>query len=388
MIQRLLYVLTVAICISPASGQQTQPKLKTIGYFPGWSGYGSAYSVADVPGDKLTHVIYSFANISESGEIAVGDVRLDVEGINDRPGQFEQFAALKKRHPKLRCLICVGGWTWSERFSDMAATPQSRRRFAKSAVIFLRKYKFDGIDIDWEFPVKGGEPDNRHRPEDKQNLTLLIQELKQQFAAEGRGWTVTAAIDITPAHYSNLDLKGLGTHADWLHLMAYNMHGTWSNVTNFHTALHPVRADPNAPAVKAGTNIAAAIDEFIRQGVPARKLVVGGALYGRVFRGVTRDENGLFQEFDSTSTEPSGIPFREITALKKDSWKRHWNREARVPWLFNSKERVMITYDDSQSLREKAKFVRDRKLGGMMLWSLSSDDKEHSLVNTVYDVLK
>jgi chitinase len=116
--------------------------------------------------------------------------------------------------------------------------------------------------------------------------------------------------------------------------------------------------------------------------------VVGGALYGRAFRGVNRDRNGLFQKFDSKSKEPSGIPFHKIKSLKGDGWERHWNKQARVPWLFNSKQRVWIAYDDPQSLTEKAKYIQSKKLGGMMLWSLSSDDKQHTLVNAVYNVLK
>ena len=288
----------------------------------------------------------------------------------------------------MKTLISVGGWTWSEHFSDVAATDKSRQRFAKSVVAFLDRHGFDGIDIDWEFPVRGGDADNKHRPEDKQNFSLLLAELRTQFLKAGKPWLITCAVGVIPSHYKNLEPAKLAKHADWLNLMAYNMSGNWSSVTNFHTALQPASTDPNKSAVRDHTNVAAAVNAYIKAGVPAEKIVVGGAMYGRTFRGVTRENNGLFQEFDSKSKKPTGIPFRRAKSLIGKGWTRHWHDQARVPWLFNEKERTLIAYDDEQSLAEKAKFVRDRKLGGMMLWSLSSDDEDHSLVKAVHKVLR
>jgi chitinase len=370
----------------PGECQEPQPRSRLVGYFPSWSGYGTLYSVSDIPAEKLTHVIYAFAKVSKDGTLTVGDEKLDIKGLRKQRGQFQQFRAMKKKHPLLRCLISVGGWTWSEHFSDVAATKASRKTFAASAVVFLKTHGFDGLDIDWEFPVRGGDSDNKHRPEDKQNLTLLVQELRRQFNKENKNWLITVATGTVANHYENLDLKGLGQHASWLNLMTYNMSGTWSEVTNFHTPLHAVAADP-ADASSA-PSVAAAVEAYLAAGVPPNKIVVGGALYGRAFRGVNRDRNGLFQKFDSKSKEPSGIPFHKIKSLKGDGWERHWNKQARVPWLFNSKQRVWIAYDDPQSLTEKAKYIQSKKLGGMMLWSLSSDDKQHTLVNAVYNVLK
>ena len=311
-----------------------------------------------------------------------------MKGIAGKTSQYQQLRTLSRKHPRLKTLISVGGWTWSEHFSDVAATDKSRQRFAKSVVVFLDKHGFDGIDIDWEFPVRGGDADNKHRPQDKQNFSWLLAELRKQFKKAGKPWLITCAVGVIPSHYKNLEPAKLAKHADWLNLMAYNMSGNWSSVTNFHTALQQASTDPNKPAVREHTNVAAAVSAYIKAGVPAEKIVVGGAMYGRTFRGVTRDNNGLFQTFDSKSKKPTGIPYRRAKSLIGKGWTRHWHNQARVPWLFNEKERTLIAYDDEQSLGEKAKFVRDRKLGGMMLWSLSSDDDDHSLVKAVHKVLR
>lgn len=70
-------------------------------------------------------------------------------------GNLKQLWKLKEKNPNLKTMISVGGWTWSNRFSDVAATAATREVFANSSVDFIRKYKMDGVDLDWEYPVSG-----------------------------------------------------------------------------------------------------------------------------------------------------------------------------------------------------------------------------------------
>jgi len=98
---------------------------------------------SEIAADKLTHINYAFADVKD-GRI--------VEGFARDAENFKLLADLRRSHPHLKILISVGGWTWSNNFSDAALTAESRRRFTGSAIEFVRRHDIDGVDIDWEYP--------------------------------------------------------------------------------------------------------------------------------------------------------------------------------------------------------------------------------------------
>jgi len=128
----------------------------------------------EIDAAKLTRVNYAFANL-QGGRI--------VTGYPSDADNLAALLALKRKNPALTVLVSVGGWLWSDNFSDMALTRKSRRLFIESVVEFVDRYKLDGLDIDWEYPGMTGAG-HTYRPEDKQNYTLLLKELRKRFNHE------------------------------------------------------------------------------------------------------------------------------------------------------------------------------------------------------------
>ena len=222
---------------TPVANQPDLSKV-IVAYFVEWGIYQRDYHVYDIPAKNVNVINYAFADISTGGEVVLFDSYAAVEKAYpgdtwDQPlrGNFNQLKKLKAQNPHLITMISVGGWTLSSRFSDAALTAASRSKFAASAVAFIRKYSFDGVDIDWEYPGGGGLETNVSRPEDKQNFTALLTELRRQLDAAGqqdnRRYYLSIAAPAGPDKIANIEPAKIAAVLDWINVMTYDLHGAW-----------------------------------------------------------------------------------------------------------------------------------------------------------------
>ncbi|SEN14635.1 glycosyl hydrolase family 18 protein [Lihuaxuella thermophila] len=375
------------------------PGKKIVAYYPGWATYGRNYQVMDIDASKITHLNYAFANVV-NGEVVVGDTYADTDKFfpgdcwdpGCKRGNFNQLTKLKQKYPHLKTLISVGGWTWSGGFSDAALTDASRTKFADSAVRFIRTWGFDGVDIDWEYPVSGGSQNGR--PEDKQNFTLLLQKLREKLDAAGREdgkhYLLTIASGAGPTYLQNTELGKAEDYLDFINIMTYDFHGGWEKTSGHHAPLYADPADPFPN--KATFHVNAAVEGHLHAGVPASKIVLGLPFYGRGWTGCSTAGNGQYQSCTGTpqGTWEAGVfDFSDLEAnyINKNGYTRYWNDVSKVPYLFNPSNGTFITYDDVESIGYKTSFLKTKGLGGAMFWELSSD-RNKTLLNKVYNDLK
>src|SRR5260221_1435688 len=396
---RLKITLLVCILISfflngHASAQTGKAAYRIVGYYTAWSIYARQYFITDIPANELTDLNYAFINLSNSGECISGDEWGDTGylypgDLQCEPlrGNFKQLKLLKKAHPNLHILMSIGGWTWSNKFSNAALTPESRTRLATSCIAFMRRYGFDGIDIDWEFPVSGGLVKEASRPEDKANFTLLLAEFRQQLDSQDKRYLLTIAAPATRQFYENFELDQIGRYVDWVNLMSYTFHGGWSKMTNLFAPLYASSTDPSEDeTMRREFNVDAVVKVYVNASIPSDKIVVGVPFYGMGWEGVPDVNNGLYQSFTGLphGTWGDGIyDYRDLEAHYLSTYKRYWNADAQVPWLYSSQSQIMISYEDPQSLKIKADYVKQNHLGGIMIWEIDYDDKSHTLLRTV-----
>jgi chitinase len=376
-----LGILCGIVCLTLGAARARAADARVVGYFA----EGRNDRADQIPADKLTHINYAFAVIKD-GKCAMQDPAKALP-------KFAGLRALKKKHPKLRTLVSVGGWTDSAPFSDAAATRAAREKFARSCADFAHEHGFDGVDIDWEFPGGGGLDPKAYRKEDTQNFTLLLAELRSRLDAQGKAdhkhYELTIAAPAGRAHYSKMELKKIVGYLDAINVMTYDYAGFWSKVTNFNSPLFAAPGDPVGPE----NNAAAAVKAYLDLGIPADKIVLGVPFYGRAWAGVKDVNHGLYQPHSDKRPQAKETgPEWSYWDIKKNyinhGPKRFWSDAAKVPWLFDAKTGLMVSYDDPKSIRYKAAYAKKQHLGGVMIWELSEDDAQSSLLNAIQAGLK
>ncbi len=356
-----LATLLLVACTG-AWAKDAAPRFRVIGYAVGWN----PAQTADL--DKIDTLIFAFAKVRHD-RVVLG---------NEAAEKLDSLIALKKRDPGLKVDISVGGWG-AGGFSEAARTSAGRKRFAESAAQLVVDHGADGLDIDWEYPGHH-ESGIASSPDDRQNLTLLLQAVRASLDRAGAthartgdsAYTLRIAVADGPL-VSGIDIAAVDKYVDWFNLMTYDFCNAMTPTTCHHAGLH---ASKLAPADARTTD--RAVEQFLAAGVPSRKLVVGAAFYSREFGGVAPAHDGLYQPYKEFI---AFVPWAELKAgfIDERGFTRHWDAQAQAAWLWNPGTRTFISYDDPEALAAKAAFVKSQHLGGIMYWEQSLDPGDELL---------
>lgn len=152
---------------------------RVVCYLGSWANYRTGngkFVVEDIDPFLCTHLMYAFAKV-QNGKVASDDTYLDLKEKGGL-GAYERFNKLREKNPQLKTLISVGGWNeGSRKFSALAKKSANRATFVQSAVDFVQKYNFSGLDLDWEYPAQR----DGSSPADKANFVLLLKELRTEW---------------------------------------------------------------------------------------------------------------------------------------------------------------------------------------------------------------
>jgi chitinase len=359
----LIIVIITLMAFKKAPHGKVKPVV--IGYVTGYSGL---INPDQINAQKLTHINYAFVNIKNN--------QAYLDNAHRDSTNFVRLNSLKLKNPNLQILISIGGWSWSENFSNAVLTDSLRKGFAKSSVDIIRKHQLDGVDIDWEYPGMPGEEGNVYRPEDKQNFTLMFKELRKELdileKETGRKKLLTTATGGFASFLNNTEMGEAAKYLDYVNLMTYDYYS--SKQAKHHTNLFDSKAYPSDNSADK------AIKAYIAAGVPASKIVMGIAFYGRNLLLKATANKGIGDTIlSSANSYGKGYTFLKDSLLNKKGFVAFQDEEAKAPYLFNPQTKAFISYDDEWSVAHKCQYVLEHKLGGVMFWEYSSDRKEYLL---------
>ncbi|RTZ18150.1 chitinase [Vibrio aquaticus] len=433
----------------------TDPNTVVGTYFVEWGIYGRDYTVDNLPADNLTHILYGFIPICGPNESvkSVGGNSFNAlmtacQGVPDYEvvihdpwaafqksfpqagheysspikGNYAMMMALKQRNPDLKIIPSIGGWTLSDPFFDFT-TKANRDTFVASVKRFLTTWKFyDGVDIDWEFPGGGGAATDRGDPvNDGPAYIALMQELRVMLdeleASTGRTYELTSAIGVGHDKIEDVNYGEAIQYMDYIFAMTYDFYGGWNNVVGHQTALYcgnfmrPGQCDGTGldengepykgPAYTSDNGI----QLLLAQGVPASKLVLGTAMYGRGWEGVTPDTlsdptdpmtgvgNGKLKGSTAQGVWEDGvIDYKGIKSFMLgdnsqgiNGFEYGYDAQAEAPWVWNPTTGQLITFDDDRSVKAKGTYVRDLGLAGLFSWEIDADNGD--ILNAMHEGL-
>jgi chitinase len=355
--------LCLLIALSGSAGGQVARK-DVIGYLPSWKWQsGVALSnPASIPYEKFTHINYAFFAPLPDGSIGGRVPDADRRYLSGDPEST--LTSLAHRHG-VKVLLSIGGWEDSDNFPLVASTDVLRRAFAHSCLEAVRKYNFDGIDIDWEFP---GYREHGGGPADRRNFTLLLSALRDSLDSRpAHPCLLTAALPAGDEHLRNMEVEKIAGLLDLLNIMTYDYYGPWDSLANHNSPLYP----------SAGGDTARCVDASFRRyrdfyGVSPSKITIGIPFYGHAFAdcvGLNTRHRG-----EDSVCFPKGGAFASVIAKRAGMFIRKWDDDAKVPYLISPARKMLVSYDDEESVRAKARYVLENGIHGVIIWEITADN--------------
>ncbi len=412
-------------CKDPANGYVNA------GYYAQWSVWGRQYNPYKMPFDSINDIIYAFIGFTPStGSIKSLDTSADSWGMSAVSRSMLQY-------PYMKAHLSFGGWTnngatTAPMFETLASNPASMDTFAKEAVALMRKTRFSGIDIDWEWWSDYG---NNVAPAKKMLAfyKVLRAELDNAGTQDGKKYTLTIAVNggvdrimamqssSNPNSVANFWAQ-VGSVVDQVNVMNYDYHGSWdvNSPAYFHSAYDFPNTSSYRVGKEEGWSVKASIAAYIANGVPAKKLVIGIPLYVRSMKvSAAGTTAGLFQNVTGAgigdyeagildykcllnpinepvtgcSASSNGIGVLKDVVFHSSATNsplfNQYGAGAYQPWAFHAATNTFFTYDDVWSAREKAKAAKASNLGGTMFWELDGDsvNPSTSIVKAVQNEL-
>ena len=354
----LFFVCILTLIISVINAQKPpSKKIAVIGYYA-----GDASQVESYPVEKLTHIIFSFCHLR--GNELVADNQEDTLTI-------QRLVTLKKRNSTLKVILSLGGWGGCKTCSPVFSTDSGRMKFAQSVKKLNDYFKTDGIDLDWEYPAIEGFPGHAYMPQDRHNFTLLVQALRQQLGSVPE--ISFAAGGFTKFLKESIEWEQVMPLVNKVNLMTYDLINGNSTITGHHTPLYSTKEQ-----IESTDNAVRYLDSI---GVLKNKIIIGAAIYARVFDVSQDANNGLYQQGKFSKY----VPFKNLNkdSLQKNNFTFFWDDVAKAPYLYSSAKKQFITFDDERSMTLKTKYAVQEKLGGIMFWQLGDDKPADGLLDAI-----
>jgi spore germination protein YaaH len=328
LLNRILNLPTDALTGGGNSRSQTAQK-ELIGFYAeNWADDKEGLQSFKQHGDQIQNLSPFWGTINADGTITG-------KATNNRE---EVMRYAKEHNVKVTVLLNnAKGETGINPVHQLLNNEQRRTNAVANIEAYLKNNGFSGVNIDFELV----------QPEDRDNLTLFIQELASRLRPAG----YTVAVSVFPKSDETTndvaiayDYQNLAKHVDQVILMTYDNHGEWSG------------PGPIADIRWVERNL-----KYALQFMPKNKLYLGIAGYG----------------YDWSVTGVTTLHYKNVMeTVAKYGSSLKWDEQAKVPYFTYVSAGVehQVWFENSSSLAYKLDLVNKYDLKGIALWRLGQED--------------
>ncbi|XP_015162542.1 chitinase-3-like protein 2 [Solanum tuberosum] len=327
---------------------------------------GSVFPTPEIP-TMYTHLHVAFAHINTSNfEVFINN--------SDEPYISTFTKTVKQNNPSVITLLSIwGGSDESPDFFAMTSEFSRRKSFITSSIKTARLYGFQGLDLNGVYPNTAAN---------MTNMRTFIEEWRTTINSESNN----SLILTMGAYYSPMldqsmkyPVETIVRNFDWVHLRSYDYYlPSKNNVTRAHSALY----DPSSTR-----NTDYGIKEWIKNGLPANKIVIGLAYHGYAWTLENPNHNmvGSPARGPAITSYGSSINYKNIKGyMKSNGAILVYNSTYVVNYVTIGP--LWIGYDDVEAIRTKVSYAKDKGLRGFAAFQIPNDDVDWELSKAASDV--
>lgn len=336
---------------------------KVIGYLPSWSIYNTNFNFTTIPYQNLTHLVYSFALVTEKKQLYFDDAHAAFHAVfkpygnsTECTGLLNYFKSLKQLYPHLKTVLSIGGNHYLKTFSNVR-TDKDIYTFLTSLHFYMNTYRFDGVDLSF-----GDNDDSKLMF----TMNKLIQQIDYSLNIDSLKNTrkkkdVIVTFLPNDSNYGNTFLLKFDRNVAYWNVLCYNLDTVKGLKPQFFSALF----SPHGSSESSCHHLVSMLMEL---GVDSEKILIGIPLFGKKFR-VDLERN------QQNYTTESYTFLGENYVNEIDDSGNNITSHFYMPQNVTKSTHFFTVKDSLSSIYLKNHYVQKFRLGGVSFWNLLGDFK-------------